>query len=486
MTGIEIAAFAGIILLARFLYIGVSHFKNIASYEDFFLATKTLENRENSASYFARFTSLATVLAFFLLFSKLHGIFLIISPITVLIGVWFFNYWIKRHHKLMPDHFSKYSSMTGLVNGYFDSKYLGIVTSGISLFTIFSILLIEIFIGVEIFSLYIKDSYYIKYTDIPLPITVGLLCLIVLAYSATGGLTGVVKTDKIQKKLIIGFVVVLFLYIFIKTDIFTLKYIHQVAYEEASFLPFPLLLTILVVNGFLFPSLYSTWQMRFASSRTENFIKGNINGAVSVFFIWTFLIFCGIAFPSILESDIYSIRQILEGLAKSSDIFLSVVVLPIFFVAGLSALMSTADSAIIPIIQGVYDSRFKKEEFSQLKPIIIAFVFFVITLALYIVVFDILEFDLISFLFAVFAFSLSISSLILWIVIFPKDAKRKARTPFFLASIVLGFSVAVGMAVVGQITGQNNIILYASPVAFCLPLVIQLLSIMYIGKPKND
>ncbi|WP_425092926.1 hypothetical protein [Tropicimonas sp. S265A] len=467
MTPISIAAVLGIFLLVVFFATGMGRFTPNPSYSNYFLASRSVDKSTNSASYIARFTSLATVLGFFLIFSRFDGLFLLVAPITVFLGIYIFVWIMRRYIFLRDDAGQPFSSMSAMVGDFYGSTTIGRIASSISIFTVFCILLIELYVGVQILSLFIED------TDPLIPISMIIISIPVFLYVCAGGLETVVVTDKLQSSLMWLFVIALLVYVLATGSLTVEKALPRPAISEGVFLlPYALLANIMVVNIFLFPTLYSTWQMRFASQSDDDFVAGTMRGALGVTFLWFALVLCGIGLGSFLPGEVMSIAELAQALANAEDFLVKWLLFPLFFAASLSALFSTADSAIVPIVQSCYDIARKRERsFSRLLAISLTIVLLIVCIFVYILVFGILNYNFINFLFSVFAFAISIAPIILWMFLYPKDPFSKSRANFFALFAVLGFIVALAVSSYGNLLSNAALVQLSAPIALLVALL---------------
>lgn len=472
MSPISLAAVLGILILIVFLSLGIARFSARSSYSAYFLASRAVNKSANSASYIARFTSLATVLGFFLIFAKFDGLFLLVAPITVLLGIVFFSFLMRRSIKLRHSSEERHSSMAEMIGSYFDSKWTGVLITGISLFTVFCTLLIELYVGVQIFSLFVQDTNQL------VPIAMVLVGIPVFVYVCAGGLETVVVTDRLQSYLIWAFVIVLLGYVVLFGRVSSQTIIPRPMIGEGVFiLPYALLANIVVVNIFLFPTLYSTWQMRLSSKSDTEFVDGTINGAWGVAILWTSLVFCGVGLGAIVPAEVFSIAELTEALAFNGDTLVRWLIFPLFFVASISALISTADSAIVPLAQAAYDVvRGPQKDFSRVTAVSLVLSLFVFAIAIYILVFGVLEYNFIDFLFSVFGYAVAAAPIILWMLLFPNDLSRTKRATVFSVFAVLGFIAALICSSYGNATANPAIVQLSAPIAFAVSLLGPIIS----------
>jgi len=174
-----------------------------------------------------------------------------------------------------------------------------------------------------------------------------------------GGLLAVIKTDKYQFKLILisllVFIVWLFVILLKNNNFIGVKELfpHGFIFKSGFMLPVPLLLNMLTVNLLLIPALLRTWQMAASSPDAKNVKKGIVGGVIYSIILGVFLTFIGISFFKGFPGTEMSIVGVLNTLSSSTDKIAMYIIFPLFFAACLAALISTADSALIPIIQSL-------------------------------------------------------------------------------------------------------------------------------------
>ena len=476
---VTVATALVVLLLIVCVGFGFTSFIRNNSYLEYFLAKSSLGPSENAASYFGRFTSLATVLTFFLIFSSREGIYIAVAPVTVLLGVLLFNRLARNYKPVDPGC----TSLFGHLESYYKDPMLSRMVLILSMFAIFMILLIELYVGARILEVLLPSN---SGNNLYSLIIVGA---IVFLYVGLGGLRSIVITDKIQSYVITLFSIVSFIVFAPKVasvSLYDLFPRDAVSVQNWTYiLPLPLLLNIIIVNFFLFPSLYSTWQMRFASSSNSHFLRGNLRGAVRVFITWCLFIAIGILLAKEFGELPFSLGETAILISRSDNTLLAYFVFPLLLVASLSALLSTADNAIIPIVQIIYDTKFDKEEFTIAKPITIAMLLMLLVFILYYFFFIYLSFDFLKAIFSVFGFSVILTPIIMWPVIFPNDSRASSRSGIFKISLLLGFISLIATITIGYQSNSNSIIQLAPVFGFTIVSLIVGLSYILVGKIRD-
>lgn len=482
MTPLELNLLIATGVIIFFLVQGLLSFKKWESEDQYFLRDRNLNTNEYSYSFAAASTSLATVLFFFTILGLDFGLYIFYAPLTYFIGVFFFNRFLLP--KIQEQGFfndisvssSNVSAIGTTLGNYLmhrlNSRLIKNTVLILTLLGMFSILLIELYVGVTIFSVYIKPEYS-YYALI-------VLTLVVFIYTGLGGFEAVVKTDKYQYKLILYATLIflswLIIEIFEKSHSLKLDdfFVPLLPLDKGILLPYPLLANIVIVNVLLIPAMLRTWQLLAASKNLETVRKGNWIGALKTFILTAAFVFVGIVFFKYIfpiESDEgkASLIMMFNKLQSFPDYIGPYFVFPVFFGACLAALISTADSALLPITQSlVQDFRKNTTEtkISFWKIIGLSLVLITITLLLYFIVFKVLNYDLINWLFTIFSLLIINSPLIIFTIVADEKLLKKRRTHIFLFIIlVLGFLIAIGLSYYGNKIGDPNLVMLNSPIS---------------------
>ncbi len=480
MNPLTMNALVAVVVILFFLIQGTSYFRDIKDKEMFFLYGRNLHSREYSPSFAAASTSLATVLFFFVTLGVEHGIYILFAPLTYFLGCYVYSKlllprladqgFFKEQESFSQevDKITLGTTLANYIEDRYKSKSVKVSIILVALLGLLSILLIELFVGVSIFSIYLKEQY----VDWALL----LIAFIVFTYTSLGGMLAVVKTDRIQFKLMV-FSTLIFLLWLIWVSIADQKlpgleyfFVHPPTFKVGILLPYALLFNILVVNLFLVPSLLRTWQMAAASPKSEDVRKGIMNGAWLTTALTTMFILIGILFfHGVFPSAKLSLVGILNSLHTGQNIIAAYIILPLFFAACLAALISTADSALLPVLQSFFQDFKKPNSMSAWKHhhiLIATFFLLVIAISLYFVVFQILGFNLISWLFTIFSFLIICTPSIIFAVLAPADLiRRRSSQITALISIWGGFAVAISFSIIGNKLKVLELVQLNSPLA---------------------
>jgi Na+/proline symporter len=502
MTPLELNLFIAVAVIIFFLIQGLTAFKRKQTEDSYFLVNRNLTTSEFSYSFAAASTSLATVLFFFTVLGLDFGLYIFYAPLTYVIGVWVFNKVLlpKLSQQGYFDNTKQITATTfgaiGTTLGNYilhrlNSKLLKYTVIILTLIGMMSILLIELYVGVNIFAVYFKPEFS--------HIALIVLTIVVFLYTGFGGFEAVVKTDKYQFKLILFATLSFLAWLVYKlfddgiglksADFFGIS----LPISKGIALPYPLIFNMLAVNVLLIPSMLRTWQMASATGNAETVKKGNIQGVKMTFLLTAAFVLIGILFfkyifPINTGETPASLIMIFNKLNASSDFIGSYIILPIFFSACLAALLSTADSALMPIMQSLV------QDFGTVKPnrafplrklVIVSLLLFSVTLGLYFIVFKVLNFDLINWLYTIFSFLIICSPLVFFAVLAPERLLQKKFTNHMLFIVlIIGFAIAIGLSIYGNSVKNQAITMLNSPIS-CGFISVIYLTYYFIHKNRK-
>lgn len=481
MNPIELNLFITLGTLIFFLVQGLFYFRRDQTETSYFLVDRNLSSKEYSYSFAAASTSLSTVLFFFTILGLEFGLYIFWAPLTYFAGVKLFNVWLLPKIDAQQ-YFGKEATQSqdiravGSTLGNYllyrlNSRLLKYTVIILTLIGMLSILLIELYVGTTIFSIYIREE----------AINIGLvaLTLVVFAYTTLGGFQAVIKTDKVQYFLILiatlVFIGWLIIELFEKKKSLALHDFFPPTIEASQgiLLPYPLLLNIFVVNILLIPALLRTWQMLAASPNMLSVKKGNVMGARMTFLLTVAFVLIGIlffkyVFPLRKEDGPPSLIMIFTKLVSFPDTLGPYIVFPVFFAACIAALLSTADSALMPLMQSFAQDFSKGQSDGKLsfkKIGGIACALLLLTLGLYFVVFKVLKYDLISWLYTIFGFLTICSPLIIFAIVCPDKILNRKYTSFYLFIVLaIGAIGAVALSIYGNNTKNLDLVMLSTPI----------------------
>lgn len=465
-------------VLCFFLVYGLLNYSTTQTEESYFLINRSLKSKEYAGSFAAASTSLATVLLFFVVLGVDNGLYILISPISFYLGIKFFNSKILPNlekYKYIGNNSSPESLGTtvgNFIKERFNSKAVKSVIVFVTLLGIVSILLIELYIGINIFELFIKPEYK-EYALI-------VIAIVAFIYTGFGGLSAVIKTDQKQYwyMLIVAITLILWL-LFAQENTLEISnfFPELIPINVGLLLPWPLLLNIVFVNFFLTTSLLRNWQLTAASSTAKQVEKGLNKGLwLTVILSLCFIVF-GIIYFNVFPDTPKSLNGILQSLSNSDSKVASFVLLPLFFTACLTALLSTVDSALMPILQSVFqDMGFCKKQKGSLKYFGTTLVILVITIGFYFLVFKVLKFNPINWLFTLFSVvNIAAPAIILGCIGNKKIIQTKGMIATTIIATICGLLVVFLISIFGNNIGSHWIVQLNSPIgttATIIPIVI--------------
>ena len=470
MTPFQIAFLCALGVLLYFLVYGILYKSDVESY---FNCKRQLNKVEFGNSFAAASTSLATVLFFFVTLGLENGMYILISPLSYLVGILLFNKHILpklQRYRYAEDNktgqISVGSTLGLFMEQRFGSKWIKIMISLITMLGIISILLIELYVGVDIFNIFIKPEYR--------EVALVLISVIVFAYTGLGGLNAVVKTDRIQFgfMLVVAFGIVVWLCTLNPTVSFVDFFPDPIPLSEGLLLKWPLFLNMVIVNILLIPSLLRNWQLIAATRDYSEAGKGLMSGFVLTAIISALYVVLGILFFNIFPQTDLSLNGILSSMAASNDKVVSMIFFPLLFMACLMALLSTVDSSLLPVVQSI-SCDFGKAHIGRRRYLIITGLLLILTIGIYWIVFKLLKFELIEWLYTIFSLvTISSPAIILGCVGKEKVIQKKnVRIGTIIATIV-GLILALSISYIGNVMGNIWFIQLNTPIAALIDSLI--------------
>ena len=475
MTPFEITFIGSLGVLIYFLIYGIIHKTDSTA---FFNCNKQLRKTEFGDSFAAASTSLATVLFFFVTLGLENGLYILISPLSYYCGIYLYNKLIVPKLELygfgdttQPSHISLGDTLGKFIESRYGSKSVKIVISIITILGIISILLIELFVGVEIFNIFLKTEYK--------EAALILIAIVAFIYTGLGGLNTVVQTDKLQFRFMLVVATGIVVYLFFQKPPITLKDFlpTPMSLSNGLLLEWPLLLNVMFVNILLIPSLLRNWQLISATKDYNEVKKGLMHGFYLTAIISTLFVVLGILYFKLYPQTEVSLNGILISMANSNLWFLSYILMPLLFIACLMALLSTVDSSLLPIVQSI-TCDFSKEKEKKPKYLRLTFVLLIITLFLYWVVFKMLHFDLINWLYTIFSLVTVSCPVIVFACIGNSNVLRtKTMRITSIVSTIIGLIITLGLSYYGNLIQDIWCIQLNTPIATFI--VFAILTIVY-------
>ena len=446
-------------VLLFFLVYGLMH---VSSTDSYFNCNRQLGWFEFGNSFAAASTSLATVLFFFVTLGLTNGLYILFSPLSFLLGTWLFGRFMlprlkEQHYSVSNDGSRTLGSTLGeYIKTRYRSQLVKNTVMIITLLGILAIMLIELFVGVQIFDIFLKPEYgeYALY----------FIAAVAFIYTGLGGLNAVVQTDKWQFRfmMLTAFLLIIFMYYTYGNPIASDRYFppiwgaHGVLSQNWA-----LYANMVFVNILLIPSLLRNWQLIAATKSEKEIKRGFQNGVILTAAISLLFVIFGLLFFTVFSDAPKSMNGILTIMAESSNPVMSNVLFPMLFAACLMALLSTVDSSLLPVVQCLANDIFPNPQKLQKKVLYATYMIstLILTVFLYRVVFKWLNFDIISWLFTIFSL-VTISSPAILLACFGKDSILRTRTMQLSTVIctILGLFIALAISICGNnISGGANL-----------------------------
>jgi Na+/proline symporter len=217
---------------------------------------------------------------------------------------------------------------------------------------VLAILVAEMMVGVTIYNQYFLRPEYIVF----------IIALTLFIYAGLGGMRSVVETDKWQVWLISASLVVIVLLLWMQEA--TLSSAPSPGFHDILSaptwapevrIPLALIANMLVVNLCFLPSSLRVWQVVVGSARSKGFKPALWQATILI----SLVSIASVVISRVMLGRLGHPPQLAEilGFLASSKGWAAYVVYPLFIVALLSALVSTADSAILPLSQALATRR---------------------------------------------------------------------------------------------------------------------------------
>lgn len=405
--------------------------------ESHMLAGRTIDKNKFGASFVVTSTSLATVLIFFLLQSKLYGLTLFFAGLTFFLG----NYLFLRRINLSNVESKDMTSNADFWLNFSGGRKSAVAISIISFISFLIIFFIELYLGSVILSKYFgQGGAFFAFL---------FLGLLTIAYVQIGGFKTIIKTDFYQAVLV-GLAVFAILIFSIIMPFQPGEQISNIFNFTASGIELFTLLALLLFLNLTVPfSQVTFWQRVASTTDKREAFKGFKKYSPLFLFIWlvpvfafTLLIAKGFNFDSV--GSFFSLIQSTAGI-------LELILFPVIFVGLAAALFSTADSALIAIQFSLVDNTMFKSRFDKLtqksaKKILIGASLVIILLLS--VIYYLAESQLASWfiplIFAVFGVLVIVSPLIIYgLVKYQKEDKGIRLSRLSDSLIALGLYLGV-------------------------------------------
>ena len=438
MSPFEITLAISILVLGGYAVTGLVNFGRSRSYESFFLFDRNLSPENVRNTFTGAAISISTVLIFFLTLSPVFGWYIFLSPLTLALGVFLFGNVVyprlQRRRGLMSalkgEASPSIDSLGDLIQFLYGAPWLSRTITAISGFGIVCVLVAELMVGVTIYQQYFLRPEYIVF----------LIAGTLFVYAGFGGLRSVVQTDRWQVRLIVISVALIVLALAIQESAdgdARSRSMWTHSWRPVAAMPLALILNMLFVNLCFLPSSLRVWQVVAGSAKGTKFRRALWLSTAQVTFILTCAVFVGRGVAVRNPGSPVDLQGIFAFLANNESPLVSYAVYPLFVAALLSALVSTADSAILPLAQVMSAKQAKWRSKVVLRNV---FGLLAAVIAFYFLVTKALEFELVPWILTVLSVTTCIAPAIVVPILVPK--KRFSRR----ATLVVGGGVIAGCA----------------------------------------
>ena len=442
MSPFDITLVISIAVLAFYAMNGLRNFDNSQSFQRFFLNDRALTKANVRNTFTGAAISISTVLSFFLTLGVLFGWQIFWSPLTLVLGVVAFAHFVyprlvvnsHLYKALRGEGEFRIDSLGDFVHFVYGSRLLSRLITFISGVGIISVLVAEMMVGVAIYKQYFLRPEYVIF----------IIAATLFIYTGLGGMRSVVETDRWQVWLIsLSLSVTLVLLWVQESGLNPLPtpgfhdLLNVSTWSPKFTMPSALYFNMLVVNLCFLPSSLRVWQVVVGSARSSGFQAGLWQSTILIALVSV----AGVLISRIMLGRLGHPPQLAEilGFLATSKGWAAYVVYPFFIIALLSALVSTADSAILPLSQALASRA--KENWTPSRNLFNIFILLAVAVVAFFVVTRVFNLGLVQWILTVFSVTTCIAPTVVLPLFFPnRDYSR-----FSLA--LIGFGAAGGFVV---------------------------------------
>jgi Na+/proline symporter len=290
--------------------------------------------------------------------ASVFGWFLIISPLTYLLGHYFFVGLIRNCNLNVKNC----RTLSDLVYRVYPSRSIAVLITLMTASSYIMLVFLELYIGSVLFSIFLPQGILYQTCSFL------ILGVIVLAYVKIGGFAAIVQTDKIQLILMISSIAAVLVFSIISpANDNTVKQIliNTTRYTSEGWFILLFSIWLTFINSIHAFGMVSNWQ-RLASSRDHDVSwRGLINSSWKVIF----LLFATIVGFVVLNAKNYHVNNLLDFLYLVRDTggISTFILFPMLIVGFASMVFSSADVALIAIGYSLADQNSFAKLFSRLK-----------------------------------------------------------------------------------------------------------------------
>ena len=471
MSPFDVTLVVSIAVLALYALNGLRHFDRSQSFVRFFLNDRLLSHGNVRNTFTGAAVSISTVLSFFLTLGVLFGWQIFWSPLTLVVGVVVFAHLVyprllvntSLYQALQGTGDSKINSLGELVDFLYGSKRLALIVSGISGIGILAILVAEMMVGVTIYQQYFLRPEYIVF----------IIAATLFIYAGLGGMRSVVETDRWQVWLISLSLAAILVLLWAEEGELNptpTPGFHDLllgsTWTPDLTIPLALVANMLIVNLCFLPSSLRVWQVVVASARNTRFQLGLWQATILI----TLISIAAVLISRVMLGRLGHQPALAEilGFLATSDGWAAYVVYPLFITALLSALVSTADSAILPLSQAF--ASWQIEGWTPIRNLKNVFVLLALAVGAYFVVTRLFDLSLVAWILTVF----SVTTCIAPTVVVPLFIKNKTFSRMGLALVGTGAVGGFALALIWSLVfaGDLNVQPWNCVIGFSISLVL--------------
>jgi hypothetical protein len=479
---------------------------------DFNLGLPNIGTREElfAIALVAAGTSLSTVFVFFLTAGGLFGWWLFLSPPMFAAGNWVMFEVFRRTIK----------------NGYFDetsmsakgaagllpylgqaltgSQNVGWLLTGLSLFNLLAVLVLELIVGVEVLGYLARNTFRSPASSLTEFVIFVVSVLLLLGYVFIGGFRAVITSDVWQMKAMKYAIVITLISILVYgfSSLTTLPDLRLIGTTVPNLVLWGFVLNVILANLFVPMSQESSWQRFRAFSSDGEFrlnkaLKLSITKSVG---LWFGLIFLAFGLLLVIgpshRASLTSLSNVLDIIRTLNDWWFPLCVFPVLTVAALSAMYSTADTCVSSLLylieysrvtQGTRPKAARTRNLPSSYYLAMALIF-AVSIAAYGFVRIWFNPTILQLVFSVFSNLVVVAPTIISTTLMRPDAMNsggRTRTPYVMTSLIFGSMLYWTTSLAAIVKGQDY--LWLSQLSIVLGLIGALLPLvpLWLGRKSN-
>ncbi len=489
-----IVIIAILVSLVIYLYIGFFYKKSIHKVGDIIPIVKNTtasvsNSKEFSSSTVATTISLATVIVAFFELVPSMGWWLLWPVLTTALGLLVFSLLVKKIWKRMNEYDHR-PSLHEFLGVEFNSKRVAMIGSIFTVVGYLTAFAVELTVGSRFLASLIPE--------IPQWITVVVITSIAFIYVSLGGFKATVVTDRVQMifiwLLLFSLLIFYGVYIYTNGAIVSFENIPDTLKTitwNSSLLSF--VLGILFMNLFTYVSNMGLWQRIAGSNKPETVVKGMWSSVFQSALSWS--LFVVVAVGAFMVITPVKDENLLITLVKAIEDSLIGKITIFTVVLGLyGAMLSTASTQLIAVSHTIYEDILApyrkidlKERITSKKELLLSRKILLLSAIVSIGVVEILRaggFSVADLAFAIYGASLGMTPAIILSLMWSRE-KLKHISIYANISIVAGFVLGWGAAILGKITGNGNLVFLSPLVGFVSASIIMTFGIIVKGQLKK-